>query len=77
MHTFDSVDLVRKRGLHRSAPPPPNRERADSPAGEDLGELQKIEQHLDKREACRGQADAKKLGIVARIDFMRECMNAS
>jgi hypothetical protein len=50
---------------------------ADSPAGEDLGELQKIEQHLDKREACRGQADAKKIGVVARIDFMRECMNAN
>jgi arylsulfatase A-like enzyme len=50
---------------------------ADSPAGGDLGELQKIEQHLDKREACHGQADAKKLGIVARIDFMRECMNTN
>jgi arylsulfatase A-like enzyme len=50
---------------------------ADSPAGGDLGELQKVEQHLDKREACHGQADAKKLGIVARIDFMRECMNTN
>jgi arylsulfatase A-like enzyme len=50
---------------------------ADSPAGEDLGELQKIELRVDKRGACRTQADTKKLGIVARIDFMRECMKAA
>jgi len=50
---------------------------ADAPAGEDLGELQKIEMRADKREQCRRQADAKKLGVVARIDFVRDCMKAA
>jgi arylsulfatase len=50
---------------------------ADAPAGEDLNELQKIEERVDKREACRSQADAKKLGLVARVDFVRECMKAA
>jgi arylsulfatase A-like enzyme len=50
---------------------------ADSPAGDDLGTLQKIELRLDKRDECRRQADANKLGIVARIDFVRECMKGS
>ena len=50
---------------------------ADSPAGEDLGVLQKIEMRMDKREECRRQADAKKIGVVARIDFIRECMQGS
>ena len=47
---------------------------ADSPAGEDLSVLQKIDMRLDKREDCRKQADAKGLSVVARIDFVRECM---
>jgi arylsulfatase len=50
---------------------------ADSPAGEDLGTLQKIELRLDKRDECRKQAEANKLGIVARIDFVRECMKGA
>ena len=47
---------------------------ADSPAGDDLSILHKIEMRLDKRTDCRKQADAKKLGLVERIDFVRECM---
>jgi arylsulfatase len=47
---------------------------ADGPVGEDLGLLQKIELRLDKREECRKKADAEKLGLVARLDFIRECM---
>jgi arylsulfatase len=47
---------------------------ADSPAGDDLSVLQKIDMRLDKREDCRKQAEAKGLSIVARIDFVRECM---
>jgi hypothetical protein len=47
---------------------------SDGPSGEDLGVLQKIEMRIDKRDDCRKQADAKKLGLVERIDFVRECM---
>jgi len=47
---------------------------ADSPAGDDLSVLQKIDMRLDKREDCRKQAEAKGLSVVARIDFVRECM---
>ena len=47
---------------------------ADGPSGEDLSVLHKIEMRLDKRAECRKQADAKKLGLVERIDFVRECM---
>jgi arylsulfatase len=47
---------------------------ADSPAGDDLSVLQKIDMRLDKREDCRKQAEAKRLSIPARIDFVRECM---
>ena len=42
--------------------------------GDDLGLLHKIEMRIDKRADCRKQADAKKLGLVERIDFVRECM---
>jgi ABC-type cobalt transport system substrate-binding protein len=41
-------------------------------AGEGL--IQKIEGRLDKREQCLQQADARKLGPVERIEFVRECM---
>ena len=47
---------------------------ADGPSGEDLGMLHKIEMRLDKREDCRKQAEAKKLGPVERIEFVRDCM---
>ena len=47
---------------------------ADGPSGDDLGVLHKIEMRLDKREDCRKQADAKKLGPVERIEFVRDCM---
>jgi hypothetical protein len=38
------------------------------------GLMQKIEGRLDKREQCLQQADARKLGPVERIEFVRECM---
>ena len=47
---------------------------SDGPVGEDLGLVQKIEMRFDKREECHKQADAKKLGPVERIEFVRECM---
>jgi arylsulfatase len=46
----------------------------DAPAGGDPTLLQRIETRLDKREECRRQADAKKLGVVAHVEFVRECM---
>jgi arylsulfatase len=46
----------------------------DGPVGEDLSLLQKIEMRFDQREECRKQADAKKLGPIERIGFVRECM---
>jgi arylsulfatase len=47
---------------------------ADGPVGDDLSLLHRIELRVDKRADCRKQADAKKLGLVERIDFVRECM---
>ncbi|MGA9197126.1 MAG: arylsulfatase, partial [Pseudolabrys sp.] len=47
---------------------------SDGPVGDDLGLLNKIEMRIDKREDCRKQAIAKKLGLVERLDFVRECM---
>ena len=44
---------------------------SDGPVGEDLGAVQKIEMQFDKREDCRKQADAKKLGPIERIEFVR------
>ena len=38
------------------------------------GLLHKIEMRIDKRADCRKQAEAKKLSLVERIDFVRECM---
>jgi arylsulfatase len=36
--------------------------------------VQKIEMRFDQREECRKQANAKKLGPIERISFVRECM---
>ena len=47
---------------------------SDGPVGEDLTLVQKIEMRYDEREACRKQADAKKLGPIERIGFVRDCM---
>ena len=47
---------------------------SDGPVGEDLDLVQKIEMRVDKREDCRKQADAKKLGPIERIGFVRECI---
>jgi hypothetical protein len=38
------------------------------------GVIRKIEGRLDKREQCRQQAEAKKLGPVEQIEFVRDCM---
>ena len=38
------------------------------------GVLQKIDMRLDKREDCRKQAEAKGLGVVAQVEFVRKCM---
>ncbi len=37
-------------------------------------DLQKVEMRLDKREECRTRAEAKKLDVAARIEFVRDCM---
>jgi arylsulfatase len=47
---------------------------ADGPVSEDLTVVQKLEARLDKREDCRKQADAKKLGPIERISFVRKCL---
>ena len=39
-----------------------------------VGLVQKIELRMDKLEACRKEAFAKNLGLVARIGFVRDCM---
>jgi arylsulfatase len=47
---------------------------SDGPTGSDLDLVQKIEARVDKRDDCRKQADAKKLGALDRIAFVRECL---
>ena len=47
---------------------------SDGPVGEELSLVQKIEMRYDKREDCRKQAEAKKLGPIERIEFVRECL---
>lgn len=39
-----------------------------------LSLLQKVELRLDKREGCRKQADALGVGMIERIQFVRNCM---
>ena len=47
---------------------------ADGPVSEDLSVVQKLEARFDKREDCRKQADAQKLGPIERIQFVRKCL---
>jgi arylsulfatase len=47
---------------------------ADGPVSEDLTLVQKLEARFDKREECRKQADAQKLGPIKRIEFVRKCL---
>jgi arylsulfatase len=47
---------------------------SDGPPADDLSFVQKIEQRVEQREDCRKQADAKKLGPIARIEFVRKCL---
>jgi hypothetical protein len=42
-------------------------------SGVGLSLLQKVELRLDKREGCRKQAEAQKLGLLERIQFVRKC----
>ena len=39
-----------------------------------VGPVRRIELQMDKLEACRKEAFAKNLGLVARIGFVRDCM---
>ena len=39
-----------------------------------VGLAEKIELRMDKLEACRKEAFAKNLGLVARIGFVRSCL---
>ena len=39
-----------------------------------LSLLQKVELHMDKRESCRKQAEARGLALVERVQFVRKCM---
>jgi arylsulfatase len=59
-------DIRKLEGVKKAA--------ADGPVGDDLGLLQRIEMRLDKRDECRKQADTQKLGMVARLEFIRDCM---
>ena len=47
---------------------------ADGPVSEDLTLVQRLEHRVDKISDCRKQADAKKLGPLARIEFVRDCL---
>ena len=47
---------------------------SDGPPAQDLSLVQRIEQSVDKREDCRKQADAQRLGPIERIQFVRKCL---
>ncbi|HSO48114.1 MAG TPA: arylsulfatase, partial [Rhizobiaceae bacterium] len=47
---------------------------ADGPVSQDLTMLQKLEERFEKRMDCRKQAEAQNLGPVARIQFVRKCL---
>ena len=47
---------------------------ADGPVSEDLSLVQRLEERFEKREDCRKQADAQKLGPIERIQFVRKCL---
>ena len=47
---------------------------ADGPVSEDLTVVQKLEARFEKREDCRKQATAQKLGPIERIEFVRKCL---
>jgi arylsulfatase len=47
---------------------------ADGPVSDDLSLVHRIEARADKREDCRKQADAQKLGPIERIQFVRKCL---
>ncbi len=59
-------DIKKFEGAMRAA--------ADGPVSEDLTIVQKLEARFDKREDCRKQADAKKLGPIERIQFVKTCL---
>jgi hypothetical protein len=40
----------------------------------ELDLVQRIEQRVDKREDCRKQVDARKLGPIERIEFVRKTL---
>ena len=47
---------------------------ADGPVSEDISLVQRLEERFEKREDCRKQADAQKLGPIERIGFVRKCL---
>jgi arylsulfatase len=47
---------------------------ADGPVSDELTLVQRLEERFDKREDCRQQADAKKLGPIERMQFVRKCL---
>jgi arylsulfatase len=47
---------------------------ADGPVSEDLTVVQRLEGRVERIGDCRKQAEAKKLGALERIPFMRECL---
>jgi hypothetical protein len=44
-----------------------------SPGKETL--IEKIEDRMDRRQACVAEADQKGLGIIERVPFIQECLN--
>jgi arylsulfatase len=59
-------DIKKFEGAMRAA--------ADGPVSDELSEVQKLEARFDRREDCRKQADAQKLGPIERIAFVRKCL---
>jgi arylsulfatase len=47
---------------------------ADGPVSHDLTVVQRLEGRFEKREECRKQAEAQKLGPIERIQFVRKCL---
>lgn len=73
-------DIKRLEATARAAGDGPSADAGKTSAGPQvsgnigLGLLKKVELRLDKREGCRKQAEAQGLGLVERIQFVRNCM---
>jgi arylsulfatase A-like enzyme len=70
----DGASTETSGGPLPNAPAPENVQERPAPADMGMNVLNRIELRMDKRAACRKEAEAKNLSIVGRIEYVRKCM---